>query len=156
MAKELAEEKVKLPPAKSLTMNDIKLRECACNHWVVFSPPGTTRERLEEPSFWAVVASNLRAYDEITVIASERTAHSRWLVLQAGNGYAEVLNLSWTPLPALLASVGETLPSNHKLVFDAENGWSAVRISDGVVVVRDCKSQQEAVSRLLCHASLRQ
>lgn len=156
MAKELTADEIKPQSAKPLTVNDMKLRECAGNEWRVISPLGATRERIEEPNFWACVADKLRAFDEITVIAIDRTSHSRWLVLQAGRGYAEVLCLSWTALPPMLASVGEILPANHKLVFAAEQGWSAIRISDGVVIVRDCDSQQECLQRLLCHASLAQ
>lgn len=154
MAKEASVE-IKSQPAVNLTSRDIKLRESAGNEWRVISPPGVTKERIEEPSFWACVADKLRPYDEITIIASDRSSHSRWLVLQAGHGYAEVHMLVWNQLPAMLASIGETLPSNHKLVFDTEAGWSAVRVSDGVVIVRGCNSQQECLQRLLTHASLK-
>lgn len=144
-----------LPP-KSLCDSDIKLRECAANDWRVISPPGVTRARIEEPSFWAVVASKLHVFDTVTVIASDRSSVSNWIVLQCGHGYAEVFCLSWHELPALLASVGETLPSNHKLVFDAATGWSAIRVSDGIVIERNHDSQQSCLNALLTHASLRQ
>lgn len=141
-------------PVKSLSGDDIVLRECKCNHWVVLAPPGTSKERMAEPSFWSVVASKLHQLDEITIHASDRSSMSRWLVLQAGRGYAEVHLLDWYDLPAMLASVAETLPSNHKIVFDQATGFSAIRISDGVVICR-ADSQQECVAKLLDHASLR-
>lgn len=159
MAKtEVADEVVDAPAKKlkPLSEKDIRLRECAGNVWRVIAPPGVDRAALLEPSLWAVIANRLRAFDEITVIASDRTYHCRLLCLQAGLGYAEFIELTYTPLPAQLSAVGETLPSNHKLIFDVQAGWSAIRISDGVPIVRNCDSQQECLKLLLAHASLKE
>lgn len=145
---------LKSPPPKSLSQADIHLRECAANEWRVISPPGVDRARLEEPSCWATVADKLRQFDTITVIASDRSSVSDWIVLQAGRGYAECHCLNWHPLPAMLASVAETLPSNHRLVFDSGTGWSAVRISDGIVIERNFDSQEACLAALLSNRSL--
>lgn len=154
MSKSDVSPEIRMPPPKSLSDRDMQLRECRCNHWIVLAPPGTTKERMAEPSFYSVVASKLHQLDEITVHASDRSSMSRWVVLQAGRGYAEVHLLEWFDLPAMLASVAEVLPSNHKIVFDQATGFSAIRISDGVVICR-ADSQQECVNLLLDHASLR-
>lgn len=154
MSKSDVSPEIRMPP-KSLSGNDIILRECKCNNWIVIAPPGVDKSRMAEPSFWSVVASKLHTLDEITIHASDRSSMSRWLVLQAGRNYAEVHLLEWFELPAMLASVAETLPSNHKIVFDQATGFSAIRISDGVVICR-ADSQQECVALLLDHATLRQ
>ncbi len=71
-------------------------------------------------------------------------------------GYVEVFKLSFTQLPAMLASIGETLPSNHRLVYAGpEIGWQAIRNSDGVVIIDRATSQTEALQQLLQHGSLR-
>jgi len=78
------------------------------------------------------------------------------LVLQAGSGYVEVHLLSESKLPAMLCAVGEMLPSNHRLVFTGpETGWSAIRNSDGIVIIERAQSQSACLQELLQHASLR-
>lgn len=138
----------------SLSYRDMQLREQVGNEWRVISPPGVDRARLAEPSTWATVSDRLRQFDEVTVIASDRSSVSRWICLQAGRGYAELHCLEWHPLPAMLASVAETLPSNHRLIFDSGEGWSAVRISDGIVIERGFDSQEACLAALLSNRSL--
>lgn len=153
MSKELAEERQQ--PVVSLTMKDCRLREAAGNIFRIIAPIGTTSERLEESSFYSTVCHQFHPFDELIIIGADRTFHARYLVLQAGMGYCEVFQLSCTKLPAMLASIGETLPSNHKLVYcGPEELWSAIRNSDGVTVIKNAKSQQDALQQLLQHASL--
>jgi hypothetical protein len=155
MANEVAEDIRK--PAVSLTMRDCRLREAAGNVFRIIAPLGTTPERLEESSFYSVISHQFHAFDELIIIAADRTFYARYLVLQAGMGYVEVHQLSFVRLPAMLASVGEILPNNHKLVYTGpETGWQAIRNSDGVVVVSMAKSQTDCLEQLLQHASLRQ
>lgn len=139
---------------KPLGEKNIRLREAAGNVWRIITEPATSREALLEPSLYGVIAHKLRAYDELIVLSAERTYYARLLVLQAGLGYCELMELNFVQLPAMLASVGETLPSNHRLVHDVSTGWSAIRISDGVPIIRGCDSQAECLRQLLAHASL--
>lgn len=143
-------------PVVSLKWGDCKLRESVGNVWRIVVPANTPLERLEESSFYAVVAERLHPYDELILIDVGRTYHRRYLVLQAGAGYVEVHLLSETRLPAMLCSVGEQLPSNHRLVYTGpETGWSAVRSSDGIVIIKNAQSQSACLQELLQHASLR-
>lgn len=144
-------------PVVSLAPKDVRLREAAGNVFRIIAPIGTTPERLEESSFYAVVCPQFRPNDELIILAADRTFRARYIVLEAGIGYCSVHQLSYTKLPAMLSSVGESLPSNHRLVYmGAEEGWSAVRNSDGVVIIRNAKSQTECLQQLVQHASLRQ
>ncbi|WP_095143967.1 hypothetical protein [Pseudomonas sp. Irchel s3b6] len=143
-------------PVASLTPRDVKLREAAGNEFRIIYPAGTPPERLSESSFYATVAHQFQPFDELILIDAGRTLYSRYLVLQAGHGYAEVHKLYESHLPSLMCSIGEKLPSNHKLVYcGPEELWSAVRNSDGVVVVKNAISQEDALQQLLQHASLR-
>lgn len=154
--KELDEVSAEVPAAKlkPLGERNMRLREAAGNVWRIITEPGTDRAALLEPSLYGVIAHKFRAYDEIIVLSAERTFYARLLVLQAGLGYCELMELNFVQLPAMLASVGETLPSNHKIIFDVATGYSAIRISDGVPVIRGCDSQQQCLKELLAHASL--
>lgn len=143
-------------PVVSLKYDDVRLRESVGNVWRIVVPAGTPLERLEESSFYAVVAERFHAYDELILIDAGRTYHRRYLVLQAGSGYVEVHLLSESKLPAMLCAVGEMLPSNHRLVFTGpETGWSAIRNSDGIVIIKNAQSQSACLQELLQHASLR-
>lgn len=143
-------------PVASLKYADVILRECAGNVWRVIVPPNTPLERLEESSFYSVVAERFHAYDELILIDAARTYYRRYLVLQAGAGYVEVHLMYESKLPAMIGSIGETLPSNHRLVYTGpETGWSAIRNSDGCVIIERAVSQTACLQELLQHASLR-
>lgn len=144
-------------PVISLSPKDVKLRESVGNVFRIIAPIGTTPERLEESSFYSVVSHQFYPFDELIIIGADRTFHARYLILQAGMGYCEVFKLSFTRLPAMLASIGETLPSNHRLVYcGPEELWSAIRSSDGCTIIRNAQTQQDCLQQLLQHASLRQ
>ncbi|UVJ45070.1 hypothetical protein NVV94_05670 [Pseudomonas sp. LS1212] len=145
-----------LPPVPSLKPKDIKLREAAHNEWFIVAEAGTTLERLSESSYYATVAGQFIPYDELIIVDAGRTFYARYVVLQCGNGYAEVQQLSYVKLPAMLCSIGEKLPSNHRLVYcGPDEMWSAVRNSDGLTVIKNAISQEDCLSQLLNHASLR-
>lgn len=139
----------------SLSMKDVKLRESVGNEFRIVYPAGTPPERFLESSFYATVAHLFPPYDELILIDTGRTSYSRYLVLQAGHGYAEVHKLYESKLPAMMCAVGERLPSNHKIVWTGpETGWSAIRNSDGITIVSNAVSQEACLTELLNHASL--
>lgn len=145
------------PPAPSLNIKDMQLQVEKNNIWRIVAPRGTTRERILENSFWSCVSSKLRAWDECVVVAADRSFRSTYVVLEAGLGYVSLQELTWQPLEALLASPDDTTPSNHRLEFGGvEDGWMAIRNSDGVVIVKGAKSSKECLALLLEHNSVRQ
>lgn len=144
------------PPAPSLTTQDFRLMESVNNHFRAVAPRGTTRERCLENSFWSVVSTSVRPYDMITVIGADRSFHATYLVLEAGLGYVSLIELSWTPLPALLATPDDRLPPNFSIYYGGvEVGWQAKRNSDGVIICSG-KSQEECLAALLDHNSVKQ
>lgn len=142
-------------PPYSLSQQDVKLRESAGNEFRIIYQAGTPLERLGESSFYATVAHLFQPYDELILIDTGRTVYHRRLVLQSGHGYCETHPLYSVQLPALMCAVGERLPSNHKIVWTGpETGWSAIRNSDGIVIVSLAISQEACLQELLNHASL--
>ena len=145
------------PPAPSLSIRDVQLQVEKNNVFRAVAPRGTSRARLLENSYWSVVSSKFRPWDEIVVVAADRSFYARLLCLEAGLGYVSLTELSYQPLEALLASPDDNLPSNHRIEFGGiEDGWMALRNSDGVVIVRNAKSSQECLQLLLEHNSVRQ
>lgn len=156
MSKDLSEDR-KAPPQPSLNFSDLKLYEQVNNRFRGVAPRGTSRERILENSFWSSVSQQLRPYDEITVIGADRSFHATYLVLEAGLGYVSLKELTWTPLEALLAAPDDRLPVNHSIIFGGiEDGWMAKRNSDGVIIVKNAKSQQDCLAALLDHNSVKQ
>lgn len=153
---DVSAEQLQFKPITSLKPRDCKLREAAHNEWFIVVEAGTPVERLSESSFYAAVAQSFIQYDELIIVDAGRTFYSRYLVLQCGVGYVEVHQLAFTKLPAMLCSIGERLPSNHKLVFTGpETGWSAIRNSDAITIIERAISQEDCLQQLLQHASLR-
>jgi len=147
------------PPAPSLSIRDVQLQCEVNNIWRCTAPRNTSRERLLENSFWSVVSNKFRPWDEIVVVASDRSFRASLLVLEAGLGYCSLQELSYQPLEALLASPDDLLPSNHRIEYGGigpDGGWMAIRNSDSVVVIRNAKSSQECLKLLLEHNSVRQ
>ncbi|WP_128873987.1 hypothetical protein [Pseudomonas sp. VI4.1] len=143
-------------PVVSLTSKDVRLRESAGNEFRIVYPAGTPPERREESSFYATVAHQFQPYDELILIDAGRTSYSRYLVLACGVGYCEVHKLYESHLPSLMCSIGERLPSNHKIVYcGPDELWSAVRSSDGITIIKNAQSQDACLQELLQHASLR-
>lgn len=156
MSKDLSEDR-KAPPQPSLNVSDMKLFEQANNRFRVVAPRGTSRARVLENSFWSTVSQSLRPYDEITVIGASRDFHATYLCLEAGLGYVSMVELTWTPLEALLATADDRLPANHSILFGGvEDGWMAKRNSDGVIICKNMKTQQECLAALLDHNSVKQ
>lgn len=143
-------------PVITLAPKDVRLRESAGNEFRIVVPAGVPIERLSESSFYAVVAHQFAPYDELILIDAGRTYWARYLVLQAGRGYCELHQLAFVKLPAMLCAVGERLPSNHRIVYTGPDTlWSAVRSSDGVVIIERAQTQEACLEQLLQHASLR-
>lgn len=139
----------------ALPRSSLKLRESANNSWRIVAPRGTTRERLQDPDFYAVVGDLFLAFDKLHIVMEDRSAYIELLVLDSGRGYANVVELSFHPLPALLVCQ-ESLPSNHEIVhLGADDLYGVKRTSDGIILGKGFPSRQAAVDFLLDHATLR-
>lgn len=148
-----------LPSRKSatpaLSRDCFKLRESVNNVFRIVVPRGITRERLLDSDFYATVAGDLTAFDKIIAVAADRSFYCELLVLECGRSYANLVELSYTPLPALLVVQG-SLPANHEIIHLGPTDLYAVRrISDQVLLGKGFSSREEAVAFLCDHASLR-
>lgn len=152
---EVAEVKPRKTATPGIGKGAFKLRECANNSFRAVAARGVDRDRLLQSDYWACVSDLLHAYDEIHVVAEDRSFYATYLVLEAGRGYVALVELSWHPLPALLVSA-EGLPPNHSILYGgAEDLFIVKRESDGVILGKNFSDKQTALSFLLDHASLR-
>jgi len=142
-------------PTAALSRSNFRLRESANNCFRAIAARGVTRERLLDSDYWATVAEMLVPYDKLYVVAEDRSYFAELLVLEAGRGYASVVELAYHPLPALLVT-GDGLPPNHRIEHQGPDSlYAVIRTSDGVVLGKGFPSKQDALAFLLDHATLK-
>jgi hypothetical protein len=138
--------------------SDWKLVEHANNSWRAFVDETVRLEDLEREELWALVASDLHAYDRITVIREDRAFWADCLCVDATPGRARVVILSkLAPLPPHLQSGLSRIPEGYDIQRNEKSGmWVAFRVSDGNPMNGDGNlSQEEALRTLLDHAVFR-
>lgn len=141
-------------PRAALPRNNTKLFESVNNRWRSVAPRDTPRERLVESDFWSTTAEQFLPYDRITVIGEARDYIAELLVLECGRGYASLVELSYTPLPALLVS-RDGLPPNHSILYAGPDKLFIIkRESDSVILGEGFTTREEALAHLLDHRSL--
>lgn len=139
----------------ALRRDACKLAEYCNSTWRVVAPRGTPRARLVQSDWLSVVADQFQAYDVIHVVCEDRSFFAVLLVIEAGKGYCQVIELAYHPLPVLLVS-GDSLPANHTIEHAGpEKLYIVRRLSDSVVLGDGFPSRDAAVEFLLSHATLR-
>ncbi|MCX2816002.1 MULTISPECIES: hypothetical protein [unclassified Pseudomonas] len=146
--------KVKALPRSAITFNETRN-----NTWSAVIPRGTTKEMLVLSALWSVVCDQWHAFDRVNCILEDRSAYAELLVLDAGRGYANVILLSYHPLPALLVSEAG-LPPGFEIFYagpieNASRGYSVKRLCDGVIMTQGHSSRELALAALLDSATLR-
>lgn len=99
--------------------------------WVVTAEAGTTREDLLQPSYWAHVAGQLKAYDRLEVRADDDTFYAEYLVLGVSHVSAKVWELNWQALSK------SDLPESGLYRVDwggPHNKWVIIRVADGAKI----------------------
>lgn len=142
-----------------LTRSAVAFHESRNNTWSAVVPAGTTKERLLQSGLWSVVSDTFHAFDRINCIYADRSGYAELLVVDCGRGFCNVILLNYHSLPALLVSE-QGLPPGFDIYYDGpitngEGGYTAKRISDGVILVKGKPNRDEALKELLDSATLR-
>lgn len=146
--------KIKALPRSAMTFHETRNMD-----WSVIIPRGVTKEMLVLSALWSVVSDQFHAFDRINCIWEDRSSYAELLVLDAGRGYANVVLLSYHPLPALLVSEAG-LPPGFEIFYsgpveNAAGGYCVKRLCDGVLMVQGKTSRDAALADLLDSATLR-
>ncbi len=89
-----------------------RLHEHANNEYRAFVDKSVELEDLKDQRFWSVVAQGLEPYDRIYVVREDRAYWVELLVLDAGPGFAQVLELRRAaPLPEIASKNLDDLPA---------------------------------------------
>lgn len=149
---EPAAPKKKFSPLKP---SEVKLRESTNNDWRAIVPRGTARDDLLVSDLWSIVSANFLPLDLIRVVAEDRSYYAELLVIEAGRGYANIIELSFTNLPAIILSK-DGIPPNHEIKhLGPDRLYVVQRLADGVILGEGFSSREAALAHLLSHASLR-
>lgn len=145
---------------KPLLRNAISFFESRHVHWSATVPNTVTREDLLLPSLWSVVADQFHVYDRVFVLSASRSFAAELMVLECSRGFAQVVELNYWPLPAILVT-SDNLPSGFSVEYlgavttSGTGGYCARRICDSVLICQGHTSRDACVAELLNHASLR-
>lgn len=144
---------------KPLVRSAMTFHETRNNNWSAVIPRGTTKEMLTLSALWSVCSDQWHSFDRVNCIWEDRSAYAELLVLDAGRGYANVILLSYHPLPALLVSEAG-LPPGFEIFYsgpveNASRGYCVKRLCDGVLMVQGKTSRDAALAELLDSATLR-
>lgn len=139
----------------ALSRDSMKLRETTNNTWRAVVKRGTSREMLTCSDLWAAVAETLLPFDKISVVDEARTYYAELLCLDSGRGHATIVELSFHPLPMVLAVAG-AIPAGFSIDYSGPDRLFVVlRLADSVVMGEGFQTKEDALAYLLDHNSLR-
>lgn len=114
--------------------------------------PGTTKEQIENPAYWANVAYKLLPFSKVEVVCEDRSYYAEYLVTDANRMEARVKCLSFVELT-----------EKAELTKDVEIGefnakwrgpsclWSVIRTSDLKVMAEKLASEADAIAWINNH-----
>lgn len=130
-----------------LNASRVQLGEHTRSIYEAIAEPGTTESDLIEPSYWAHLASRLRAKDRIEVHADDGAWFAELLVLDAGRAYAKVAVLRFIKLEASVPGNELADMQGHEIKHRGHSAqWSVLRGKD---VLRDKFATREQASQWL-------
>jgi hypothetical protein len=121
-------------------------------HYVAAVPEGVTADDVQQPEFWAHVATKLRRMDMIEVLAEDESYYAELLVMDAGVGFAKVKMLRFVELEA----AGESTEANSAFKIEWKGiakKYSVIRKSDSVTLRDGFTKKFDAETWVRGHAS---
>jgi hypothetical protein len=134
----------------TLVQNRLKQAEFTRTVWSVTPEPGTTREQVLTPSYWAHVAKSLRPGDRIEVTPEG----AEWLV--------ELYVRSATPTSAVVfvlrdVTFGEAAKpagGDYEVKHRGSAGWSVIRKSDKTIAFEKGENREQAEAWVAANTEL--
>lgn len=128
--------------------SDFHLGEQVYARYRFHTPEKLERKHLVDPSFWAVIARQLRPGDVIECFAQDGTHYGELLVLAADRAYAKVHVLRWEALTT--AEVSET--QDYKIQWKgAQKKHCVIRAKDGEIIHEGEQTKEGAQQWLTEH-----
>jgi len=142
-------EKTDSEPAKERKIEQIipgRVREAqyARTHWNCIVPAGTLPEDLLKPEFWAHVAVKMKPQDQVEAWSDDGTWYAEYVVRAADRNWALLAPKTKVVFTAAdIPRPDEPYSVTYRGNLDQ---WSVVRKSDGSVLFKDGRTQDEATA----------
>lgn len=121
--------------------------------YVAIVPRGTTKETIEDPTFWAHVSAKIRPWSHIEVQAEDGTFYAELLVLACDRTWARVKLLCFHNLTSSDISQTQAAQINkdYEIKHRGSKRWSVVRRSDNALLQEGLLSEEDASKWLAVH-----
>jgi hypothetical protein len=129
---------------KRLAANRFSLAETRRNIWQIVPEDGTPYESLFDKDYWAAMASKLRPYDRIELLADDGSFWAELLVLMATKTQAAVMELRKIDI-----STKEVTQVEEKFAVKwrgPHSKWAVIRAADCNVIKSGFESADDAKS----------
>lgn len=132
----VASEVIKRPALKE---SRFETAQAARNLWCVTTEPGTTKEQIMQPDFWAHVARQMQPFDKIEVRCDDSSYYGEFIVLDVGRNEARIREINFVSLeykPELIEQTSmsglEPAWRGPKLRWCVERKHDKARLVDGL------------------------
>lgn len=136
---------IKLTPRgqTQILQGRVDMAEFKRNVWAATPEEGTPLENLSQRSFWAHVASKFKPCDIIEVVPDDMSYFARFIVLGAGQNWADV------QLLGEVQKLGKSPYGSTNADFEVGwkgpvNKWAVIRNSDKSIVAKGYNTRGEA------------
>lgn len=116
----------------------------ARRHYVEKVARGVALEDVLDPKFWSHVASQFREFDQITIVAEDKSWWGLFMVVSAGTREARLMQLGY----AAGMAQKKMIEPDVEVRFRGVRKFGLVRIADGAVIEEDIPTKEEAMARL--------
>lgn len=130
-----------------LNVNGLHQAEGKRNVYRINLAADVTADDLLSPDFWVHVSAQLRADDQIEVVAYDRAWFGVVMVLETAKGNKTGARVAYIGGPVALTNVAKVaVPEEHEVRWGGPNGqWQVVRIKDRTVYKGGISTKEEAV-----------
>lgn len=121
--------------------------------WQALAENGMMPEDLLSPDSWGLVASLLKPFDLVRVIADDASWWAEYLVLDANALWAKVRLLRRVDTKEAVESIDGQLPESgdYKIVLRGIKKWSVVRKGDNAIIKEGLATREDADTYLAAH-----
>ena len=145
--------KVTIPEDRKVEqLNPTRMKEAEFERQTYFAKAheNTKPEDLLDRAYWAHVATRLKPWDKVEVVANDGTWWAEFLVLEAGRTWAKVEMLRHKSLTASDVSASQaTAMTPYEVVHrGTDSKWSVIRKSDRAVMHEGEETQGGAIDWL--------
>lgn len=121
--------------------------------WAATAAFGVTREQIENPAYWAHVATKLRPKAKIEITAEDDSFYAEYLVTSCDKTWAKVLCLKYIDLTTSTVTKEqvEGITDSYSVEFRGPKKWSVLRKSDRSVLQEGLHSRDDGNKWLSVH-----